>query len=304
MYNNNKYLFNYYFGKIDEYKKVLSFKDDNNLFHGPYLIQEGYMRICVVFYNHGELIGPVLHYDYGYGDDYSISISTKVKKTAKNYLGYGPTLIIKKSGVICSVLSNPTSNSKDLRVLFEWNPEIKVSYSKGNKRIKYFDTDLENFLFPYTRQLNALNTIKSYVHVSDRYMAFDSYFAPFKMDDNEVFYSRNLDNDLSINYGLLDFERNYIFNYFSTFMTSKGKHGFIFNNDLCGITIKEDEIFVKCKLFEINDDERKILEVLGADTNNIVDLIRLTPDSLLVYSDKKRYAKFNYFKNIQRHKLK
>lgn len=297
-------MFNYYFGKIDEYKKVLSFKDDNNLFHGPYLIQEGYLSLCVVFYNHGELIGPVLHYDYGYRDDYSISISTKVKKTAKNYLGYGPTIIINKSGVICGVLSNPTSNSKDLRVLFNFDNEIKVSYSKGNKSTKYFDTDLKNFLFPYTRQLNALNTIKSGVHVSDRYMAFDSFFTPLKMDGNKVFYARNLDNDLSINYGLLDFERNNIFNYFSAFMTSKGTHGVIFNNDLCGVTIKEDEILVKCKLFEINDEERKILEALGADTNNIVDLIKLSPESLMIYSDKKRYAKFNYFNNIERHKLK
>lgn len=303
----------FYFINSNLDKKILSYKDENGLFNGPYLVQQG-NTLTLVFYKHGQLIGPYLNYVYGDRINYSITISTKVTELSEEFLNYGPTLVISNSGVNCGNKSDSIFDPDDLWVSFEWSPEIKVSYSQADEDSIYHNTNLENVLFPFQKQLNALNTLVYSSEVDDDYFEYKDFFIPLKMKSQtsgRVYYSQKRDNGLFVSYGSLDYERSAWFtgfethNRFSAFMTSNGKPGFIFNNPLSGIVVKNNEIILKCKLIaDADEEQRKILEALNVNPDGLVELIKLSSDSLYCYSEKKAYLNFNYFTNVHKHKIK
>lgn len=303
----------FYFVNSNLNKKILSYKDENGLFNGPYLVQQG-NTLTLVFYKHGQLIGPYLNYVYGDRINYSITISTKVRELSEEFLNYGPTLVISNSGVNCGNKSDSISDPDDLWISFEWNPEIKVSYSQADEDSIYHNTNLENVLFPFQKQLNALNTLVSSSEVDDDYFEYKDLFIPLKMKSQTsgtVYYSQKRDNGLFISYGSLDYERSALFtgfkmhNRFSAFMTLNGNPGFIFNNPLSGVVVKNNEIILKCKLIaEAEEEQRKILEALNVNPDGLIELIKLSSNSLYCYSEKEDYLDFNYFTNVHEHKIK
>ena len=149
------------------------------------------------------------------------------------------------------------------------------------------------------RQLKALNTLVLSAEMDDEYFEYKDFYIPLKMHNQNCgtgFFSQKRNNCLFVSYGSLDYERSAFFTgfkvstRFSAFMTSKDDPGFIFQNQMAGVVVKDNTITLKCKL--------------NPESEDIIDLIKLSSNSLYCYSDKKEYSNFNFFDNVSKHKIK
>ena len=301
----------YYEDRKEEGKRVLSFKDENNCLHGPFLIYDGVTSITVVFYNHGQLVGPYLNYVYGNKYDYSITISTKVRELSSEFLNYGPTIVFNHNAIICGNKSDAIADLDELWVNFELQPEIRVTYSQADEESTYHNTDLDNVLHNYQNRFSSLNTIPYHSYISKKYYNKDSnLFIPIEAKTEYLFHGfySHIDNGvLKVSEGTFsnDSDRGFsIRNHFSAIMGTSGKKYLFFNNDRIGITIDENTIKVRTvAVIAENEQERKVLEALGANLDEVIDLIKLSSNSLFCYSNKKKLRNLNYFEEVKKHKI-
>lgn len=300
--------------ELGDRKRGLSFVDEDGLYHGPRMIQNtSDSSLTIVYYNHGVLFGPYIYYKYGYHDSYKIDISTKAREIFNEYLGNGLTIALNEKGLSCGNKSDIIFNPDDLWVHFEWDNDIKISYSQADNDSIYHETDLPNYLYDYKHMLDSLHILTEWHDISDEYFEYQNMYIPNEMKHNNIgncFYSMLKDNGYGIYFGKLEYERSRYFtgfntsNKFAAFMTKECKPLIKFKNKLCDIEVRENLINIKGIItLECDEEQRKILEALGVKTEDVVNLVKLTSDSLTLYSEGEKLNNINYFAEVFKYKV-